>query len=327
MRNIGVAVSLGVLVVSFQNCSSGFQSVGQSDLNSRVGTNTNTPNPSPAPASTPTASCSGAPNTPGGPDPFGGCFPGPNNTGVPAGATLTAYSGSCDFRSDNVVVDSKTLNCDVFVYGKNLTIKNSLINGTVIVNAATASVTILDSTLKGGSAHAGVLEGYNATILRADISGGEHSVHCGQNCVVRDSYLHDQYTADPSWHQNGFLSNGGSNYTIVHNSVQCIGACTADIALLNDGSQADATVDKNLLVATTSASYCAYPAGGTNGKPGITKNISWTDNIFQRGANGKCAQNGPVYFWNSQSTNPNADGYQNLWNNNKWDDGGIISAD
>lgn len=47
------------------------------------------------PVTTGSQSCASyAANTPGGPDPWGGCFPGPENTGVPAGTTLTHIPAS-----------------------------------------------------------------------------------------------------------------------------------------------------------------------------------------------------------------------------------------
>jgi hypothetical protein len=54
-----------------------------------------TPSATPTPTATPGACPSSVPNTPDGPDPAGGCFPGPSNTGVPAGTTLTNYTGPC----------------------------------------------------------------------------------------------------------------------------------------------------------------------------------------------------------------------------------------
>lgn len=49
---------------------------------------------------------------PSGADPWGGCFPGPNNTGVPAGTQLTAYTGSCVITTPNTVIDKKIVDCD-----------------------------------------------------------------------------------------------------------------------------------------------------------------------------------------------------------------------
>ena len=286
---------------------------------------TPTPATAPAPAPDP-SSCNGAPNTPGGPDAFGGCFPGPSNTGVPAATKLTTYNGNCDIRMDNVVLDSVTINCSLLIYAKNLTIRNSVVNGYIMTNAAGASVTVQDTTVNGADNYVGVVDGDNVTVIRSNISGGEHSVHCGSNCVVRDSYLHDQWDGTAAgWHQNGFLSNGGSNNTIVHNSVGCVGACTADIAFLLNDNQSHATVDKNLLLAAPNSAFCSYPGPVSTSKSAISGFMTWTNNVFQRGANKKCGFYGPIYDWVSQTTNPNKEGYQNVWSGNKWDDGRALN--
>jgi hypothetical protein len=281
------------------------------------------PTPSPSPIST---ECSGAKNTPGGPDPFAGCFPGPNNTGVPGGTNLTTYTGSCSIRTDNLVIDSMTINCSILNYAQNVTIRNSVLNGTFKNNdSPTATATVQDTTVNAGSAFQGAFEGANLNLLRVNVSGGEHSVHCWSNCSVRDSYLHDQFDGGAlGWHQNGFLSNGGSNFTVVHNSVGCIGGCTGDITFINDDSISHATVDKNLLLATPPPAFCAYPAGGSVSKTGVSSYMVWTDNVLQRGANRRCGIYGPVYEWKAQTGNPNQDGYMNVWSGNIWDDGTVV---
>ena len=122
------------------------------------------------------------------------------------------------------------------------------------------------------------------------------------------------------WHQNGFLSNGGSNYTFQHNSVYCVGGCTSDIAFIPDHNISNATVEKNLLAATSYASYCLYPSSASS-KPGTVTGMVVTDNVFQRGANGKCAVYGPVYGWDTPGNTPGTDGYGNVWSGNMWDNG------
>ena len=105
------------------------------------------------------------------------------------------------------------------------------------------------------------------------------------------------------WHQNGFLSNGGSNYTFQHNSVYCVGGCTSDIAFIPDDNISNATVEKNLLAATSYASYCLYPSSASS-KPGTVTGMVVTDNVFQRGANGKCAVYGPCTAGTRQTIRP-----------------------
>lgn len=58
------------------------------------------------------------PNVPDGPDPAGGCFPGPSNTGVPAGTTLSDYTGPCTITTADTVIDSKTVTCKILVRAK-----------------------------------------------------------------------------------------------------------------------------------------------------------------------------------------------------------------
>src|SRR6185503_7538234 len=42
-------------------------------------------------------------------------WPGPSNTGVPPGVTLTPYEDSCTITADGTVIDGRSLNCDVVI--------------------------------------------------------------------------------------------------------------------------------------------------------------------------------------------------------------------
>lgn len=277
-----------------------------------------------APVSSQSA-CSQPPNTPGGSDGNGGCFPGPSNTGVPPGTVLTTYAGDCEIRTDNVTLDSFTFNCDVVSHNINLLIKNSVING-IVLNQTGSSTTLQDTTVNSGSNQIGALNGDNFTVIRANVTGGQHSLACFNNCSVTGSYLHDQYPGGSlGWHQNAIYGGEGTNKTITHNSLNCSdgSGCTADVILQNIADNTHATVNGNLFIASTSASYCSYPAGG--GQGALTQYLVWTNNVFQRGTNNLCAVFGPINSWISQTSNPNGDGYQNVWSGNKWDDGTILN--
>ncbi len=69
---------------------------------------------------------------PGAGDPFGGCWPGPANTGVPVGTVLTPYTGPCTITVANTVIDSKIISCELLIRADNVTIRNSHINGGAI---------------------------------------------------------------------------------------------------------------------------------------------------------------------------------------------------
>jgi len=61
-------------------------------------------------------------------------WPGPNNTGVPAGTKLSTYTGPCTIQKANTVIDAKTLNCDLTILAANVTVKRSKINGLVFLD-------------------------------------------------------------------------------------------------------------------------------------------------------------------------------------------------
>ena len=290
---------------------------------SRIASTSPSPTPSPKPSLA--AHCQGMHNTPGGSDPWGGCWPGPGNTGVPAGVALTPYQGPCEIRANNVVIDAKTINCGLTFLGSRGTIRDSKINGTVH-NRGPGRVLIEHTVINGGSDHSETVGGGDITVLRSNLYGDQHEVHCADNCIVRNSWLHDNYNgASMGWHENGFLTNGGASFVLWHNTVGCVGSCTSDIAFIPDGNVSKATVAKNLLLATTDVSYCLYPSSDHPAKPGVLSRMMITNNVFQRGSNGKCGQYGPVYGWNSPNNRPGSDGYGNIWSGNSWSSGKKLS--
>jgi hypothetical protein len=281
------------------------------------------PVPSSAPTTSPLpgAGCAAAANSPGGPDPWGGCWPGPANTGVPAGTRLTDYHGSCTIRTSQVVIDASLIRCQLQVLAAGVTIADSRIAGTVHTQG-NGSVLIKDTTIDGGADHSESVGGAHLTVLRDNIYGDQHEVHCYTDCVVADSWLHDNYNGlAQGWHENGFFNDGGRHFTITHNSIYCVGGCTADIAFIPDGDISDATVSRNLLVATRYASYCLYPSSEPQYKPGVMTHIVVTGNVFQLGANGKCGRYGPVAGWDRPNRTAGTDGYGNIWARNIWNNG------
>jgi hypothetical protein len=281
-------------------------------------------NPAPAPThSNPppaaNSNCSGASDTPDGADPHGGCWPGPDNTGVPAGVTLTRYTGSCSLEhATNRVIRDKIINCWLLIYSPHVTIKDSVINGGVGTNSGNASVTVEDSEINGGSSDNQDVGWDNITVIGSNLYGNQHSVQCENNCLVEDSWLHNQYNRGSSGHQNGFLSTGGRGVVLRHNSVGCTGGCTADISFLNSSTDASITVQDNLLLASPDAAFCAYPGPNAQPSRAPVNDVVWSDNVFQHGANGKCATYGPVYGWYPSV------GYGNVWSGNTWNGGRVI---
>ena len=221
----------------------------------------------------------------------------------------------------DTVISDKTVICQIRVNSGNLTLEDSAVTGEVY-NYGSGSVLIENTTINGGSDHTETVLGSNITIEDSNLYGNQHEVYCGDNCTVENSWLHDNYNgASLGWHQNGFLSDGGSGYVLRHNSVYCVGGCTSDIGFIPDDNISNAAVDRNLLVATQYAAFCLYPSSDHPSKPGIISGMIVTDNVFQRGSNRKCAYYGPVYGWDTPNNNPGTDGYGNVWSGNMWDNG------
>ncbi|GIJ43693.1 hypothetical protein Val02_05790 [Virgisporangium aliadipatigenens] len=279
------------------------------------------------PSAVTTPSASPSPSV--SPPPTGGAFPDAGNTGVPDGVQLTPYTGSCSFRTDNQVIDGKIVDCaDILVYARNVTFRNSVLNRAVMTNAADASVSVVDSEVRAGATTWAGVGGSNLTVLRSEITGGQHSVRCDGNCLVQDSYLHDQFNDPDSafgYHNNAFLTNGGSGMVVRHNTLWCSppdnaigGGCTADLALFGDFAPVEnVTVEDNYLHATPggfcgSFGYNPGKAFGDNPTGVVVRG-----NVFGRGANGRCGGVGPT-------TSFLGTGAGNEWAANTWDDGGAV---
>jgi hypothetical protein len=115
---------------------------------------------------------------------------------------------------------------------------------------------------------------------------------------------------------------------ITHNTLHCTpllnatdGGCTADLSLFGDfGPIADVKVERNLLKANSSSiSYCGYGGYAPSKAYPIATGVEYIDNIFERGANGKCGVYGPITAFQSSATG-------NVWTGNRFDDGTVVDA-
>lgn len=284
-----------------------------------------------------TACASSTPHVPDGPDGSGGCWPGPSTTGVPAGTTLTTYTGPCTITTANTVIDSKTVNCSLSIQASNVTIQNSKVNGQIVLDTDLAgstgwSMSITDTEVYEGTDDLPAICCGRMTLLRVNAHGGHNGAQCDigsvsniDHCSITDSYFHDPYnppTGDS--HLGGFLSDGGDRVTLNHNTIWCNaavnssgGGCTGDIQLIpNFAAVTNATIHNNLLGANVDSAYCTY--GGQ--KPGFATghDIAYTDNVFQRGSNNQCAAFGPVANYDDTWVGA-------VWTNNTWaDDGSAV---
>lgn len=283
---------------------------------------------------TPVTNCPNPTHTPGGDDGMGGCWPYEGNTGIPTGTVLTPYAGPCTINAWNTTETTVTLDavdatsCSQILVQDNfsLVITNSKLP-VINFTESTGSLYVADSELHNAGAVYGVLWGENITGTRLNISGGQQSVQCSGSCTITDSFLHGQNApAGSETHNNAFLSNGGSDMIVRHNTLFCSpevndvgGGCSGNLSLFGDFDHiSDVQVDKNLFVASSSSGYCGR-FGYDTFKPygSDPTNISVTDNIFQRGSSGMCG----TYGSNTSFLAANG----NIWSNNRYDDGSIVA--
>lgn len=254
-----------------------------------------------------------------------GTFPDDSTTGVPAGVRLTPYSGPCVITVASTVITAKQINCDVVIKARDVRILGSAIRGRLVSNTPSGSVVVADSTIDGGFQETfPTVSLVNLTLLRVEVTGGQHSVQCSSTCLVQDSWLHGQYLpAGSSGHVNAFISNGGSDIRLVHNTLLCSvqstkfrGGCTADASFFGDFSPiSKVEVYRNLFKAnSTGAGYCLQ-AGNNADKPfPRATRVIVVSNVFERGSNNRCGIYGPVTSFPS-------DDAASRWVDNVWIDG------
>ena len=327
-------------------------------------TPTFTPSATPTPTVTPSATpkpgkCVGAANTPGGPDPWGGCWPGPQNTGYPKGlpgdtrapVALTNYTGPTTIRSCGVVIDSKIVDSTIIVEAGNgtkskstpcVTIRNSLVKGVIFAEQSKFGPVLVEDTevVPSDLPWWENIGRNNMFVYRVNSHGGEGVIKCESNCEARDNWVHGMELGG-QYHYNAFGGNGTDGFVIDHNYASCgdwaevsspggDAGCSAVIGFYGDFAPIqNIRISRNFLVSTFDISssglfrqsgYCLNP-GYYVGKPyPAPSNVTVSDNLFGRGKSGKCGVYGPTNSLNARgATNGN------VWQDNRYEDGAAIS--
>lgn len=306
-----------------------------------------------------TASCVGAANTPGGPDPWGGCWPGAYNTGYPHGltgdtrtpVTLTNYTGPTTITSCGTVIDSKTVPQDLIITASNgthskdtpcVTIKNSLVNGVIFAEQDNyGPVLVMDTEVHpSGLSWWENIGRNNMFVYRVNSHGSEGVIKCGTYCEAKDNWVHGMEVGG-SYHYNAVGGNEANTWNIEHNYLTCgdwetvdsdagsDAGCSAVIGFYGDfGPITNITINRNFLQSSfvtgaqdfRQAGYCINP-GYYPGKPyPAPSNMTITNNIFGRGLSNKCGVFGPSNSLNAIGS-PNG----NVWSGNMYTDGTVIN--
>jgi len=218
---------------------------------------------------------------PAPPPPSG--FPGASNTGVPAGTTLSPYTGPSTISTAGTVIDGKSMGC-ITVRAPGVVIRNSKIScqggyavyvpdGAFTGTSLTVEDSEVDCKLTGGNG----LGEANITVRRVDIQGCENGFDINQNLMIQDSYIHDLYNSGSAHtdgaqmaaghYENGQLVAGSRNVTFLHNTIYGMGADGSfgtSAIISNRGADRDILIQNNLMAGGAVAIYCEQGATGTN---------------------------------------------------------------
>jgi glycosyl hydrolase family 16/Big-like domain-containing protein len=217
-------------------------------------------------------------------------FANADNTGVPAGTTLTTYTGPMTITKDGTVIENMIINGQIDIKAANVTIRNCIIKyndyfavDVMGVNATIQNCDIIGPGNNGDSPAALMIEASGSTLIGNDISGAEHAIVLGSgSAVVKNNYIHDggSNKADP--HIGGISLKGGQNGVLIEGNT-VIGRDTADIFLQNNfGPISNVTINHNYLAGNPG--YNIYVEGRLTGGP--VTGISITNNVIVKGQYG-----------------------------------------
>jgi hypothetical protein len=215
-------------------------------------------------------------------------WPGPGDTGVPTGVTLTKTPG-LTVSVPGTVIDGALISGAVTIEAADVVIKNSRIAGRGSGNGVwvrSGSLSLLDSEIVGFE---NGLVGDNWTALRVEITGmvGD-GVKLGSNDFLVDSWIHDLTPADGA-HADGVQMQQGVNRAVVeHNSISVFNKAAGtngNSALflapdLGPSTNGPVLITRNWL---DGGNFTVFIVAGDNGRYSVS-NIAFSDNQFGRHA-------------------------------------------
>jgi len=220
-------------------------------------------------ANTVTASVSNGTQPP--PPPTG--FPNASNTGVPAGTTLTAYTGPSNITTAGTVINGKSIGC-LQISAPGVVIRNSKIscNGfyALLQESGGAPMLIEDSEIDCQGSNGTGLADSNFTARRLDISGCENGLSINHDMTIEDSYIHD-LTNSAEAHLDGIQFDpyvNANNITIRHNTIYGMGSDgsfgTSAIIDHSFRQNSNVLIDGNLMAGGAATIYCSIGFTGIN---------------------------------------------------------------
>jgi hypothetical protein len=289
-------------------------------------------------------------------------YPCPLNTGVPAGATLTPYTGPGTITTCTTI-DHKDIPFGLNIRAtrsddtnntlRNLTnneaqaranacviITNSRIHGIVDTQWTSANTPtwgplyMADDEVMGDGSDNAAITMSNLHIWRVYAHGNRSGMQCDGYCEAHDSYIVAD-TEISNAHMGGFITNGNHDHPLLldHNSILChpsfgppppSGAgCADDIGIFPDFSTtSNITITRNYLPAPE-AYYCTRIVSTWPASYGVNHNLTVTNNVYSAGCGSATASRVANNEWDAAAAAANND----LWCNNTFVGGAMATDD
>jgi pectate lyase len=218
-------------------------------------------------------------------------MPNADTAGVPAGVTLTNYTGPMNITKPGTVIDGKIINGQLNVYAANVTIRNCIIRSDGwwgIEGEQASNLRVENCDIIGGNLpNSGILGA--GTFVGNDISHVSIGIQLtGGASTVRGNYIHDLFYGNGDPHYDGITLLGGQNHVIIeHNtfSVPQDGGTASILIGNNFGPVNDVLINNNLMLGDPS--YTVYFNKDAT-------NIVFTNNYVERGYYGYYVSDGAM---------------------------------
>jgi hypothetical protein len=255
------------------------------------------PFPSPSPAARPAPGRSPGARPPASAPPIiggrPGAWPGPANTGVPAGTALTVHAGDLMSSRAGQVIDAVDVrNGSIIVQHDNVTVRRSKVTASATANGPTGvyildghhGVTVEDCEIDMADVPGGTGVGYaGLTVQRCNIHNAEKGIQIGDSMTALDNWVHDPYTGGNAHTEDVaiFGTNVAVQSVVRHNTLANPKSQTAVVFIKTDqGLVNGVTVDGNYL---DGGNYTVYSVTGTFDGTTPPQNVAVTNNVFTHG--------------------------------------------
>jgi hypothetical protein len=145
--------------------------------------------------------------------------------GIPAGTSLTTYTGPMTITTDGTVIDGKTLTGSLVINANNVTVKNSKIHATGYYGITTSdghtNVSFINNEIYGTTGdqmYEGIL-GDNTFVCGNYIHGFENGLTISDNMTVQSNFIEKLNSPSSSAHYDGIEVYSGSNIKIWGNNI------------------------------------------------------------------------------------------------------------